>query len=143
MRKLTEGLSQGEKGFTLIEMLVVIAILGTIAAIVVPNFGSLSGRGQAEVCQLEERMVTTVAIAYSFDTGECPTEIGQLDDYLDDPSAIQGSYTFSGTFPSCVVEQTECPASETPGPGPGPKPKPKPEPWPWGPFNPWGPWWPQ
>lgn len=144
MRKLFKGFHQGEKGFTLIEMVIVIAILGIIAAIVVPNFGSLTGQGQDEACQMEERTVTTVAIAYSFDTGECPTEIGQLAGYFEDPSAIQGSYTFGGIFPSCLVEQTECPASEEPsGGGLGPEPKPKPIPWPWGPWGPWGPWWPR
>ncbi|MGD9117413.1 MAG: type II secretion system protein [Dehalococcoidia bacterium] len=138
MRKLTKG----EKGFTLIELVIVIAILGVISAIVVPNFNSLAGKGQTEACQVEERTVTTVTVAYASDTGECPTEIEELADYFEDPTAIQGSYDFSGIFPNCVVEQTGCPASEEPEPepepGPGPKPKPKPNPWPWGPFNPWG-----
>jgi len=111
MRRLVKGFRKGEKGFTLIELLVVIAILGIIAAIVVPNFGNFFGRGQEEACQIEERMVKTITIAYASDTGACPTAIGNLDAYFEDPLAIQGSYTFAGTYPNCTVTQdVPCPA---------------------------------
>lgn len=109
MRRLTRGFRKSEKGFTLIELLVVIAILGIIAAIVVPNFGNFFGRGQTEACNIEERMVTTVTVAYASDEGACPTAIGDLSDYFEDPTAIQADYTFGGTYPSCTVTQGDCP----------------------------------
>jgi len=109
MRRLVKGFRKGEKGFTLIELLVVIAILGIIAAIVVPNFGNFFGRGQTEACNIEERMVTTVTIAFASDTGGCPTAIGDLDAYFEDPSTIQGTYTFVDDYPDCSVTQTVCP----------------------------------
>jgi len=109
MRRLVRGFRKGEKGFTLIELLVVIAILGIIAAIVVPNFGSFFGRGQEEACSIEDRMVATVTIAYASDTGACPTVIGNLDAYFEDPTAVAGTYTFAGTYPNCTVTQTVCP----------------------------------
>jgi len=109
MRRLIKGLRKGEKGFTLIELLVVIAILGIIAAIVVPNFGSFFGRGQDEACEIENRMVSTITIAYASDSGVCPAAIGDLDAYFEDPTAVQGTYTFAGTYPACTVTQTACP----------------------------------
>lgn len=109
MRRLVKGFRKGEKGFTLIELLVVIAILGIIAAIVVPNFGNFFGRGQTEACNIEERMVSTVTIAYASDAGACPTAIADLGAYWEDDSAIQGTYTFAGTYPNCTVTQTVCP----------------------------------
>jgi len=111
MRRLTRGFRKSEKGFTLIELLVVIAILGIIAAIVVPNFGNFFGRGQTEACNIEERMVTTVTIAYASDSGACPTAIADLNAYFEDPSTIQGAYTFAGTYPNCTVTQGACPTS--------------------------------
>jgi prepilin-type N-terminal cleavage/methylation domain-containing protein len=109
MRRLFKSFRRGEGGFTLIELLVVIAILGIIAAVVVPNFGNFFGEGQTEACKIEERMVTTVAIAYASENGACPTAIGDLDAYFEDPTAIQGVYTFGGTYPNCTVTQTQCP----------------------------------
>ena len=108
MRRLTRGFRYGEKGFTLIELLVVIAILGIIAAVVVPNFSNFIGSGQDEACEIEARMVTTATIAYLTENGSCPSAIGDLDDYFEDPGDIQGAYSWDG---DCNVTQTSCPAS--------------------------------
>ena len=109
MRRIARCFRKGEKGFTLIELLVVIAILGIIAAIVVPNFGNFFGRGQTQACEIEERMVSTVTIAYASDNGACPTAIGDLSAYWEDATDIQGSYSFGGTYPNCTVTQDSCP----------------------------------
>jgi prepilin-type N-terminal cleavage/methylation domain-containing protein len=109
LRRFFKGFRYGEKGFTLIELLVVIAILGILAAIVVPNFGNFFGRGQEEACNIEERMVTTATMAYASENEACPTVIGDLDDYFEDETAIQGTYTFADDYPACTVTQTDCP----------------------------------
>jgi prepilin-type N-terminal cleavage/methylation domain-containing protein len=109
MRRLFKGFRRGEKGFTLIELLVVIAILGIIAAIVVPNFGRFFGKGQEEACSIEERMVKTATVAFASENDACPSAIGDLDVYFEEPLDIDGTYTFAGTFPDCTVTQTVCP----------------------------------
>jgi prepilin-type N-terminal cleavage/methylation domain-containing protein len=111
MKRLFKSFRKGEGGFTLIELLVVIAILGIIAAVVVPNFGNFFGKGQTEACKIEDRMVTTVTIAYASEHGACPSSIDDLDAYFEDPEDIKGEYTFGGTYPNCTVTQDECPAS--------------------------------
>ena len=116
MKRLLKSFRYGQRGFTLIELLVVIAILGIIAAIVVPNFGNFFGRGQTEACKIEERMVKTAAMAYASEYGFCPTAIGDLAPYFEDPLAIQGEYTFGVEYPNCTVDQTKCPKSPEPSP---------------------------
>jgi type IV pilus assembly protein PilA len=111
LRRFFKGFRYGEKGFTLIELLVVIAILGILAAIVVPNFGNFFGRGQTEACNIEERIVTTATMAYASEEDKCPTAIGDLNAYFEDPDSIIGEYTFTDNYPTCTVEQGDCPAT--------------------------------
>ena len=58
MRKYFKKLGQN-KGFTLVELLIVIAILGVLAAVVVPNVVGLAGKGQTEAAKTEFSSVQT------------------------------------------------------------------------------------
>ena len=82
------------KGFTLIEILIVIAILAILAAIVIPVFTSLYGRGEAEAAETELRIAQTALISYMTENGEksvVPKTDQQLGSDYDTDISIDGN----------------------------------------------------
>ena len=99
MRRFLKGLGYGEKGFTLVELLIIVAILGILAAVVVPNVASFIGAGNVAAANTEAANVRTAALAYYADNNATwPTTsadlFGGTVDYLD--KAADATYDFDG-----------------------------------------------
>lgn len=56
---------ENESGFTLVELLVVIVVLGVLAGIVVFSVSGITGRSQAAACKTDLATVQTASEAYN------------------------------------------------------------------------------
>ncbi len=58
---------EGQKGFTLIELMIVVAIIGILAAIAIPQFSAYRNRGFKATMQADAKNVHTAVQAYLVD----------------------------------------------------------------------------
>lgn len=98
-----EKMFKGEKGFTLIELMIVIAILGILAAVAIPNFLNARGKAQDAAALSTLEAMKTAMEMYAADNGAYPTpvtDVATLQTTLGDnwPSNIKTDSTATGAL---------------------------------------------
>jgi general secretion pathway protein G len=77
-------------GFSLIELLLVLVILGVLAALVVPRFSGRSQQARETAAKADISNIVTAINAFEIDTGRLPSTEEGLAALLQAPSGING-----------------------------------------------------
>ena len=66
------------RGFTLIEIMIVMAIIGTLSAIAAPNYLKYISKGRIALAISDIRIIEKEIMIYSINTGELPDSLSDL-----------------------------------------------------------------
>ncbi|MBD1371216.1 prepilin-type N-terminal cleavage/methylation domain-containing protein [Hazenella sp. IB182357] len=69
---------QDDEGFTLIEMLVVLFIIGLILAIMIPNLRSAGEKAQTQAYQANRQLIGSQLDHYYLEFGKYPVQLSEL-----------------------------------------------------------------
>lgn len=92
---MLKRLMKSEKGFTLVELMVVVIILGILVAIAIPIFNNVTGDAKANVCASNIRTINGAINMYYANEGKYPDDISDLSPYIKDPDNLKCPVTDS------------------------------------------------
>lgn len=88
-KKVARGLRKAERGFTLIEIMVVITILAILAVMVVPKLVGRTDEARRVAAKVQMRNVEEALQIYKLDNGDYPSTEQGLDALVQKPSVGQ------------------------------------------------------
>lgn len=66
------------KGFSLIEILIVVAIIGLLASLIAPNLIGRFEKSKKEIAKAQIEMLSTAVQTFIVDVGRCPKDLNEL-----------------------------------------------------------------
>jgi prepilin-type N-terminal cleavage/methylation domain-containing protein len=67
-----------QRGFTLIELMIVVAIIGILTAIAFPLYANIQSRARVAKAQADARTLASAVVVYSAHTGQLPAGLADL-----------------------------------------------------------------
>ena len=101
MRKLYRQLYKKEKGFTLVELMVVIIILAILTGIAIPSYMALRNRARETAAKAEMTNIATTIELFMTDYSEYPAStFVLLKPELEGNGTVNSSYTYMTKVPT-------------------------------------------
>lgn len=75
---MNKGVRSHHGGFTLIEILIVVIIIGLLAALIAPNLMSRFERAKEEIVKAQIEMLSSSVEAFFLDLSRCPQTLEEL-----------------------------------------------------------------
>jgi len=95
MRKLTMSVFRNQRGLTMIEIMVVMIIIGLLAALVAPRMFGKLGKAKTNAAFAQIEMLGTALDSYRLDVGRYPTTAEGLEALL---SPVSGAEEWNGPY---------------------------------------------
>lgn len=84
-----KGFLKNQRGFTLLEMLIVISIVGVLAAVAVPRFTNAVALANTARIQSDLQVLNAAVVMYQTEKGTNPSKIEDLSNYVLDIANVK------------------------------------------------------